>query len=113
MLACETGELFRLKSSLASLYHELARGIAQVRTGVEYSSFNTLSEYEQDLAALGFPALLPFLVAGDFSGLHQQCRVFGERLEYFLRENSVQLNKFDTQDELRNFLDTENRSFGS
>lgn len=108
MLACETGDMFRLKSSLASLYHELSIGIAHVQTGVEYSKFNALSNYEQDLSALGFPSLLPYLERGDFSGLLDQCGAFDQRLREFLLARSVQLNHFKTLEELRSYLDTDN-----
>jgi hypothetical protein len=104
MLACEERDMFRLKSSLVSLYHELSQGIAQVLSGVEYSGFNALSDYEQDLGALGFPALLPYVVSEDFSGLHQQCQAFGQHLEKFLSEGSVQLNTFATLEELQKHL---------
>lgn len=104
MLACEERDMFRLKSSFVSLYHELSRGLAQVLSGVEYSGFNALSEYEQDLTALGFPALLSYVVNEDFTGLHQQCQAFGQRLEKFLSEGPVQLSKFATLEELQKHL---------
>jgi hypothetical protein len=100
MLACEERDLFRLKGSFVSFYHELSRCLAQGFTGVEYSDFNGLSEYEQDLAALGFPVLLPYMLAEDFAGLHQQCLAFIQYLEQFLSERLVQLNTFATLDEL-------------
>lgn len=50
-------------------------------TGVEYSEFNGLSDYEQDLVSLGFPPLLPYLAAGDFNGLYWQCQAFDQHLE--------------------------------
>jgi hypothetical protein len=104
ILACEERDMFRLKSSFVSLYHELSRGLAQVISGVEYSGFNALSEYEQCLTALGFPALLPYVVNEDFAGLHQQCQAFGQHLEKFLSEGSVQLSKFATLEELQKHL---------
>ena len=54
--------------------------MAQTFTGIEYSSFNSVAEYEQDLVALGFPDLLSYLVAGDLVGLHRQCRAFDQCL---------------------------------
>lgn len=106
LLSCERQDLYGLKTSLLSLYHELARMLAQALTGVEYGSFNSLAEYEQDLAALGFPSLMPHLAAGDFAALHQQCLVFDQHLRSFLTERSVELNAFATLDELQEFLMT-------
>ena len=102
MLACERHDLFNF--NFMSLYHELMIHMAQAFTGVEYSGFNSLAEYEQDLIALGFPDLLAYVVAGDYEGLHQQCRVFDERLQQFLTEHSVELNTFTTLDELQAYL---------
>jgi hypothetical protein len=104
MLACERRDLFSLKGSLISLLHEVSRGIAKVTTGVSYLSFNGLSEYEQNLAELGFPGLLPCLEAGDFEGLYQQCLAFDTRLREFLMQREVPLNSFATLDDLREYL---------
>jgi hypothetical protein len=106
LLGCERQDLYRLKTSLLSLYHELARMLAEALTGVEYGSFNSLAEYEQDLAALGFPALAPHLAAGDFDALHRQCLAFDQHLRRFLTERSVELNDFATLAELQAFLRT-------
>lgn len=104
MLACERQNMFALKTSLFSLLHEMSQGIAQVTTGVAHSRFNGLADYEQDLAALGFPALLPYIETQDFEQLRRQCLVFDQRLQVFLVERSVQLNAFATLDELHDFL---------
>lgn len=107
LLGCEQQDIFSIKGSMVSLYHELSRGIAQVLTGVEYTGFNSLPEYEQDLAAMGFPALLPHLVAGDFVGLHAQCLAFDRRLQEFLTERGVELNKFATLEDLQKYLEAD------
>jgi hypothetical protein len=104
LLACEQRDLFSLKGSLLSLLHELSRGVAKVTTGVSYLDFNGLSEYEQNLVDLGFPALLPYLSAGDFDGLYQQCLAFDIRLREFLIEREVPLNSFATLDDLQEHL---------
>lgn len=104
MLACEKGDLFSLKSSLLSLLHEVSRGVAEATTGVSYTGFNGLSEYEQDLGALGFPALLPYLSAGDLDGLHRQCLAFDLRLREFLTQRGVPLNSFAGLDDLQSYL---------
>ena len=103
MLACERQDMFHFM--LMSLYHELMIHMAQAFTGIEYSDFNTLAEYEQNLTALGFPDLLPYVVAGNLDGLHQQCRIFDRRLQEFLTEHDVPLNAFATVDELEKFLE--------
>jgi hypothetical protein len=102
LLACERQDLFSL--SIVSLYHELMIHMAQAFTGVEYSGFNSLAEYEQDLVALGFPDLLPYVVARDFSGLHRQCLAFDQQLRKFLTERGVELNAFGTVEELQTHL---------
>ena len=104
MLACEQRDLLSLKGSLLSLLHEISRAVARVTTGVSYVGFNGLSEYEQNLVGLGFPALLPFLSTGDFDGLYQQCLAFDMRLREFLIEREVSLNSFATLDDLQKHL---------
>jgi hypothetical protein len=104
MLACEQRDLFLLKGALVSLLHEVSHGVAKVTTGISYFGFNGLSEYEQNLVHLGFPALLPYLSAADFDGLYQQCLAFDTRLREFLMEREVPLNSFATLDELQDYL---------
>jgi hypothetical protein len=104
MLACEQQDIFSLKGSLLSLLHEVSGGVAKVTTGVSYTAFNGLSEYEQNLVDLGFPALLPFLSARDFDGLYEQCLAFDMRLREFLEEREVPLNSFSTLDDLKKYL---------
>ncbi len=71
---------------------------------MEYSGFNSLSEYEQDLAGFGFPSLLPPVAAGDFAETHLRCLAFDRRLQEFLNERSVGLNAFATLEELQKHL---------
>ena len=104
MQACEERDLFSLKGSLLSLLHEVSRGVAKVTTGVSYLGFNGLSEYEQNLADLGFPALLSYLSMGNLNSLHQQCLAFDKRLQEFLLERKVPLNSFATLGELQEYL---------
>ena len=103
MLACEWGDTFNF--NLLSLYHELMIHMAWAFSGIAYSDFNSLAEYEQDLVAMGFPELLPYAEAGDFAGLHEQCRLFDQRLQGFLSEHAVALNSFATLNELQEYLD--------
>lgn len=104
LLACERQDRFGLQVPLLSLYHELSRMIAQATTGVAYTGFNSLAEYEQDFVGLGFPALLPALAAGDFTALHRQCVAFDAHLQHFLTQHDVPLNTFTTVDELQRYL---------
>lgn len=92
MLACDRASLFHL--TLPSLYHELMVHMAQALQGVRYTGFNHIAEYEQDLAALNFPPLLPYLVAKDYAGLSQACEAFDTRLRQYLTENGAGLNEF-------------------
>lgn len=102
MLACERQDMFNF--NLTSLYHELMIHMAQAFSGVAYSSFNSLAEYEQDLVALGFPDLLPYVATRDFAGLRQQCLLFDRRLRQFLRENGAVLNTFATLENFQEYL---------
>jgi hypothetical protein len=104
MLGCERRDWFAAQGSLMSLHHELSRMLAQALTGVEYTGFNSLAEYEQDLAGLGFPDLMSAAEAGDFEGLRRQCLAFDQRLRSFLAERSVPLNTFAGLDELKAWL---------
>jgi hypothetical protein len=90
---------------LMSLYHELLIHLSQARTGIEYSSFNTLAEYEQAFSKFGFPDLWSYVRNEDYTGLRQQCQAFDERLRAFLTEHSVTLYDFATTDELQRFLE--------
>lgn len=107
MLACERQDLLAAKSSLLSLLPEVSLALAQVSPGIAYSGFNSLADYEQDLGTLGFPALMPYLAARDFTGLQRQCLVFDRRLQEFLIERSVRLNVFATPADLREYLEAD------
>jgi len=102
MLACEQRNRFNF--NLTSLYHELMVHMAQAMSGVSYSDFNSLVDYEQNLLELGFPDLLSYIVAGDFDGLHAQCQVFDKRLRQFLTGHEVALNNFASIEELQAYL---------
>ena len=102
MLACERKDGYNL--NLMPFLHEFMIHTAQALTGVKYSGFNSISEYEQDLTALGFPDLLKYAAAGDFDGLHAQCKAFERRMREFLTERSVPLNVYKSVDDLRKDL---------
>jgi hypothetical protein len=102
LLACECRQLDNFAA--ISLLHELMIHMAPVLTGVDYAGFNTIAEYEQDMAALGFPELLPCVLARDYDGLHRRCLAFDQRLREFLTERSVALNAFATVEELQQHL---------
>lgn len=102
--ACEQEDLYALKSAVLSLRHEMARGIAQATSGLVVTGFNGLADYDEDLTALGFPALMPLLVAGDYAEMHRQCQAFDLRLKAFLTERAVKLNNFADVGELRQSL---------
>jgi hypothetical protein len=102
MLACEREDPFTFE--LMSLYHELMIHIAWALTGAGYSDFNSIAEYEQDLASLGIPDLLPYIEAGDFAGLHAQCHLFDQRLQEYLLEHDVPLNSFPSVEALQVYL---------
>lgn len=104
LLACERQDRFALNDLLLALYHELSLHLTWAMTGVEFSGFNSLADYEQDLVALGFPALLPHLLVADFAELHRRCLLFDRRLQEFLTAHSVELNNFATLEELQKHL---------
>lgn len=104
LLACERQDMLMLKDKLMSLYHELLVHMALAETGVEYSEFNSLADYEQALTPLGFPALWPYVFAQDFSGLYREVIRFDQRLQQFLVEQGVRLNCYATLDDLRREL---------
>ncbi len=102
MLACERRDLFGM--NLLSFHQELVIHMAEALRGTRYSSFNCLAEYDQDLAALGFPDLLAFLRDKDFEGLRRACESFDQHLQGYLREHSVALNAFSSVEELQRHL---------
>lgn len=104
-LAAERNDLLLAKTCVASALEELMMRVAQVQTGEEFSSFHGAGDYEQDLSAFGFPALLPPLVAGDLTELRVRAIAFDQHLRQFLAENGVALNDFASVEELRTALD--------
>ncbi len=102
MLAAEQENATGL--GLMSLYHELMIHMAWATSGVGYGSFNSLADYEQDLVELGFPALLPYVEAGDCVGLRAACDRFDARLQSYLTEHGASLNAFASLDELEAWL---------
>ncbi len=102
LLAAERRDWFDFK--LWSFYHELMVHMAEAETGVSYSDFNSLMDYEQDLARWGFPDLVAPVVARDFAALHEAVQAFDRRLRSFLGERDVALQSFDTLDDLQAYL---------
>lgn len=105
LLACKRQDLLEAKRLLVSLYHEVALAVAQGATGVGYSGFNALADYEQAFAGLGFPALLPYVTKADFVGLHEQTLVFDQQLRQFMAEHNVNSYAFATIAELQHHLE--------
>lgn len=102
VLACERGDASAL--DLVSIHHELMVHAAQALDGIERSDFDSLSEYEQDLAAEGFPDLLSPALAGDQAGLRRACMRFDVALRRYLTERDVALEEYATIDELEAHL---------
>lgn len=100
LLACEREDMVMLRAKLMSFYHEVMIHLAQALTGVEYSGFNSLTDYEMALIEMGFPELWPYVYAREYRGLHEQCLAFDRRLREYLAERSVALHEFDTLDAL-------------
>ncbi|MHB1318954.1 MAG: nucleotidyltransferase domain-containing protein [Anaerolineae bacterium] len=105
MQACERRDRYALNDALCTLLHEVTIRIDEITQGVEFSGFSAPAGYEQDLTALGFPALLPLLESGDLEALRQQCAAFDARLRELLTEQGVGLNAFATPGELQVYLD--------
>ncbi len=105
LLACKRADLLEAKRLLVSLYHEVALAVAQGATGVGYSGFNALADYEQAFAGLGFPALLPYIIKADFVGLHEQTLAFDQKLRQFMAEQNVKSYAFATIEDLQHHLD--------
>ena len=105
LLACERRDARGL--SIVSLYHELMAHMALAFTGVSYGGFNSMAEYEQDMVGMGFPDLLPYVMAQDFDGLHRHCLAFDQRMREFLTERGAELNAFATVEELQTWLGKE------
>jgi hypothetical protein len=89
---------------LAELYHELMIHLAKAKSGVSYSSFNSLMDYEQDLEALGFPDLLGPAIDQDFGTVKERCIEFDRRLRAYLTEQQVRMGTFESTGDLEKFL---------
>lgn len=105
LLACEREDRYSLQRLVVSLYHEIWLALAKAESGVSYSGFNSLADYEQDLAELGFPALLLHVATGDFAQVHRQTLAFDRHLRQFLTERGVNLYDFATIHELKSYLE--------
>jgi hypothetical protein len=105
LLACEQHDLFALKRSLLSFYHEVSVHLAQALMGVEFTGFNSLADYEQVIGALGFPELWPAVATGDFAEVQRALAAFDRRLQEVLTTNGVALNAFGGVTELQAYLD--------
>jgi hypothetical protein len=103
VIAAEDEDPWRL--TVIPMLHELMVHVAEGRTGIAYSSFNSPPEYEQDLEALGFSDLFSLAAARDFEGIRRVAPAFADRLRSYLADNGAALNAFDTVEELRRFLD--------
>jgi predicted nucleotidyltransferase len=102
VIAAEDDDPWRL--TVIPMLHELMLAMAEARTGVSYSAFNSPPEYAQDLEALGFPDLLGLAAARDFEGVRRAAPAFADRLRSYLAENGAALNAFSSVEELRAFL---------
>lgn len=102
ILACEREDPYNF--NLVSLLHELMIHMAWAVDGIDYSAFNSIDEYAQDLTTLGFPDLLVPLQARDYPALAAAARRFDQRLQAYLEENNIPLNTFASLDELQEWL---------
>jgi hypothetical protein len=94
VLAAERGDMLLAKTTVTSMLVELTMRITQVETGMEVTGLHVAGDYERDLTALGFPALLPPLESGDLAELGVRAVAFDRRLRQFLSEHGVALNEF-------------------
>ena len=102
ILACERGDAFNF--NMMSLLHELQLHLAWAQEGVAYGEFNTVADYAQNLATLGFPDLLAAYAAGNRPALAAAARRFDARLRDFLSQNGVPLYDFASLAELEAYL---------
>jgi hypothetical protein len=100
--ACERNDRYAMP--LASLYHELMLHISLAESTDEYDGLNAIADYEQDLAALGFPDLIAYLARDDMDGCAEACGRFDLRLREYLKERDVNLSRFESMNELESYL---------
>ncbi len=100
--ACEHQD--RLDSTLFVLYYEVMVHISRALTGMEYTSFNCISDFERNLSEMGFPDLIAHFIAGDFKALERECDVFDKHLRTYLEQHSVTLNVFADANQLQERL---------
>lgn len=101
---CEAQDSYITTDAVLFVHEELAPTLARVLTGASYTAFHTPADYHHHLTSLGFPDLLPSLIAGDYPTLHQQALVFDRRLRELLISHSVPLNDFSSAQELSDYL---------
>jgi hypothetical protein len=104
IIASERNDRLAVAVALDLLYREISLPLAQALTGISYGGFNSPADYEQDLAALGFPSLWPPFESGDWEELRRRCYAFDEQMQRFLTQHGVDLCAFATLDDLRHSL---------
>lgn len=107
ILSAERRDLFNIP--VISLYQELMVHMAEAESGVQFTSFNSLADYEQDLGQIGFPNLLSPILERDFAQLKRDCADFDEKMKEFLLEKGVPLHSFHSMWDLEKYL----KSIGS
>jgi hypothetical protein len=100
ILACERRDPLSAHTKLYSYLHELHIHLSQAADGVDFGSFNSMSEYLHPLSRRGFPDLIAPLVAGRFDELARSCDTFDRMLRDYLGELDVSLNAFPSISEL-------------
>lgn len=79
---------------------EVALFMAQALQGVAYGDFNLYSEYAAPYRELG----LPDLMALDGTALVEQAQQFDQKVQIWLQQQGVSLNRLASLDELAQFL---------
>lgn len=105
---CEARDPYMTTDAVLVLEEEVASPLARVLTGAACTSFHTPADFWHCLAELGFPNLLPAVIARDYDALREQALAFDRRLRDLLTENAVPLDDFGSEQELADHLRGQN-----
>ena len=102
--ACENQNELAAELAAFRLQEELSQLLAEVPHDFYSSNFNLLSEYASAYKETGWPDLLAPAAQGNLEELVKRTEQLASQIKIWYQENSIPLNIFNTEQELRRFL---------
>jgi hypothetical protein len=105
LAACERGDSVAAASAAYHMQEQIAQLMNQMHSGNFPTEMNLLGEYVGGYFEAGFPDLYAPASQGDLKALALQVQRLDAGVRDWLGEHSVDLNVFDTEEQLQKFLD--------